>query len=65
MMETNNDKKSILVFYIVTLLISAVLEGITIVTGCMAAVLILMWVPGIVGIICSRVFYPIFQCSLP
>ena len=33
-METNNDKKSILVFYIVTLLISAVLEGITIVTGC-------------------------------
>ncbi|WP_458459655.1 CPBP family intramembrane glutamic endopeptidase [Pseudobutyrivibrio sp.] len=58
MIETNNDKKSILVFYIVTLLISAVLEGITIVTGCMATVLILMWVPGIVGIICSRVFYP-------
>ncbi|MCR4830426.1 MAG: CPBP family intramembrane metalloprotease [Pseudobutyrivibrio sp.] len=58
MIETNNDKKSILVFYIVTLLISAILEGITIVTGCMATVLILMWVPGIVGIICSRVFYP-------
>ena len=58
MIETNNDKKSILVFYIVTLLISAVLEGITIVTGCMATVLIIMWVPGIVGIICSRVFYP-------
>lgn len=36
MIETNNDKKSILVFYIVTLLISAVLEGITIATGCMA-----------------------------
>ena len=58
MMETNNDKKIILVFYLVTLLISAVLEGITIITGCMATILILMWVPGIVGIICSRFFYP-------
>jgi membrane protease YdiL (CAAX protease family) len=51
-------RKVLLFFYVVTLLISAVVEGITIITGCMATVLILMWVPGIVGIICSRVFYP-------
>jgi len=58
MIETNNDKKSIVVFYVITLLISAVVEGITIITGCRATILILMWAPGIVGIICSRVFYP-------
>ncbi|SEG41043.1 CAAX protease self-immunity [Butyrivibrio sp. Su6] len=58
MIEANNDKKSIVVFYVITLLISAVVEGITIITGCRATILILMWVPGIVGIICSRVFYP-------
>lgn len=58
MIEINNEKRSILVFYIVTLLVSAVLEGITIITECRATILILMWVPGIVGGICSRIFFP-------
>lgn len=55
----NKDKKSLLIFYAITLAVSLVLEILYIVYPENPLwVALLMWVPGAVGIVCAKVFYP-------
>ncbi|MBO4636069.1 MAG: CPBP family intramembrane metalloprotease [Clostridiales bacterium] len=52
------DIKALLVFYGITLPVSLIMELILIYTGAGIFMSLLMWVPGITGIICANVFYP-------
>ena len=55
----NKDKKSLLIFYAITLAVSLVFEILYIVYPENPLwVALLMWVPGAVGIVCAKVFYP-------
>ena len=53
----NKEKKSLIVFYSVTLVVSLVLEIIYCTNKNESLMGAIMWTPGIVGIICARVFY--------
>ena len=53
----SKEKKSLIVFYSVTLVVSLVLEIIYCTNKNESLMGAIMWTPGIVGIICARVFY--------
>ena len=53
----SKEKKSLLVFYGITLPVSLIFELLYIFTKSDLFVSILMWVPGITGIVCSKVFF--------
>lgn len=53
----SKEKKSLLVFYGITLPVSLIFELLYIFTKFDLFVSILMWVPGITGIVCSKVFF--------
>ena len=53
----SRDKRAILVFYGVVLFLSLLIELLYIRTVITFLLVLLMWIPGIVGMICSRVFY--------
>ena len=53
----SREKKSLIVFYSVTLVVSLVLEIIYCVHKSSALMGVIMWTPGIVGILCARIFY--------
>ena len=53
----SKDRKSILVFYGTTLALSFLVECFYISSGNALLMVLLMWIPGIVGLICSKVFY--------
>ena len=53
----SKEKKSLLVFYGITLTVSLIFELLYIFTQSDFFVSILMWIPGITGIVCSKVFF--------
>ena len=53
----SKEKKSLLVFYGITLTVSLIFELLYIFTQSDLFVSILMWIPGITGIVCSKVFF--------
>lgn len=53
----SRDKRAIFVFYGVVLLLSLAVELLYIRTVITFLMVLLMWIPGIVGMICSKVFY--------
>ena len=53
----SKEKKSLLVFYGITLPVSLIFELLYIFTKSDLFVSILMWIPGITGIVCSKVFF--------
>ena len=54
----SKEKKSLIVFYSITLSVSLVVELLYIFTGLSILTTVLMWVPGITGIVCSKKFFP-------
>ena len=53
----SKDRKAILVFYGITLALSFIVECLYIKSENELLMVLLMWIPGIVGLICSKVFY--------
>ena len=53
----SKEKKSLIVFYGITLTVSLIFELLYIFTQSDLFVSILMWIPGITGIVCSKVFF--------
>ena len=53
----SKEKKSLLIFYGITLSVSLIFELLYIYTKSDLFVSLLMWVPGITGIVCSKVFF--------
>ena len=53
----SKDKKALIVFYGITLVLSLVVELLYIGSANILLMVLLMWIPGIVGLICSKVFY--------
>ena len=53
----SKDRKAILVFYGITLALSFIVECFYIKSENELLMVLLMWIPGIVGLICSKVFY--------
>ena len=53
----SKDRKSLLVFYGITLALSFLVECLYISSENDLLMVLLMWIPGIVGLICSKVFY--------
>ncbi|MBR3279833.1 MAG: CPBP family intramembrane metalloprotease [Lachnospiraceae bacterium] len=53
----SKEKKSLLVFYGITLAASLIFDLLYIFTGFSLLVSISMWIPGITGIVCSKVFF--------
>ena len=55
---TKSARKPLAVFYGVTLALSFLVELYCVMTQNENIILFLMWIPGIVGIICAKIFYP-------
>ena len=53
----SKDRKAIIVFYGITLALSLIVECFYIKSENELLMVLLMWIPGIVGLICSKVFY--------
>ena len=54
----SKEKKSLIVFYAITLSVSLIFELLYIFTGISLLTTVFMWIPGITGIVCSKVFFP-------
>ena len=54
----SKEKKSLIVFYSITLSVSLLVELLYIFTGLSLLTSVLMWIPGITGIVCSKIFFP-------
>ena len=52
------DKKSLMIFYAVTMTVSTAVMVVSVILNSTDIIGLAMWVPGIVGIICAKVFYP-------
>lgn len=57
-MDRGLDKKALITFYAITLPVSFLIETLYIFDGNELWMSLLMWIPGIVGIICAKKFYP-------
>lgn len=54
----NKDKKALIIFYAVTMTISIAVMVVSVILKSTNIIGLAMWIPGIVGIICAKVFYP-------
>ena len=52
------DKKSLMIFYADTMTVSTAVMVVSVILNSTDIIGLAMWVPGIVGIICAKVFYP-------